>query len=210
MIPRRVIFAALATVAVTFGATAQQPPAQPPSQGPGPGGAPPTQAAPAVFPGLPTVPLQPLLDRVARESHKSFIVDGKVGPDIFLGGLRAEDITYPTLLSLLRANGLASVEINGRVNVVRSAEIRFLPTPIVPGDDRDLAPDEWITRVVTVKNVSSGNLVPILRPLMPVAAHLAALPPNHLIIMDQYANVKRIAAIVKALDQPGAGAVPGD
>jgi general secretion pathway protein D len=63
---------------------------------------------------------------------------------------------------------------------------------------------------VTVKNVSSAALVPILRPLLPQSVHLAALPPNHLIVMDQYGNVKRITAIVKALDQPGAGAPPKD
>jgi general secretion pathway protein D len=90
-------------------------------------------------------------------------------------------------------------------NIVRSNEIRYLPTPIVQTDNDALAPDEWITRVVTVTNLSSASLVPILRPMLPQAAHLAALPPNHLIVVDQYGNVKRITAIIKALDVPGAG-----
>jgi len=31
------------------------------------------------------------------------------------------------------------------------------------------------------------------------------MPPSSLIVMDRYANVQRIATLVKSLDQPGAG-----
>jgi hypothetical protein len=31
------------------------------------------------------------------------------------------------------------------------------------------------------------------------------MPPNRLIVVDRYANVQRITAIVKSLDQPGVG-----
>jgi general secretion pathway protein D len=203
----RTATALLTVLALTASSALAQPPQGAP---PPPGNAPPPGPAPGasgqvLFPGLPKVPLQPLLDRVARDSHKPFVVDGRVAPDLYHGGVRAEDVTYPVLLSLLRANDLASVEINGRINIVPLSEIRSLPTPIVQADHDELAPDEWITRIVTVKNVSSAGLVPILRPLLPQSAHLAALPPNHLIVVDQYGNVKRITAIVKALDQPGAG-----
>jgi general secretion pathway protein D len=154
---------------------------------------------------LPTVPLQPLLDRVARESRKEFLVDGRVNPEIFLGGARQEDVTYPVLLSILRANGLASVEIEGRVNVVPGYDVRLYATPIVQDDDNRIAADEWITRILITTNVEAPGLVPILRPLLPQAAHLAAMPPNRLVVVDRYANVQRITAIVKSLDQPGVG-----
>jgi general secretion pathway protein D len=183
----------------------ESPAGQPPVQAsqPAPAAAPPMQ--PFVLPGLPTVPLQPLLDRVSRESKKQFLVDGRVGPEIFLGGARQEDVTYPLLLSILRANGFGTVEIEGRVNVIPQFEVRFYATPIVQNDDNRVAADEWVTRIVTTTNVDAALLVPILRPLLPQAAHLAAVPPNHLIVMDRYANVQRITAIVRSLDQPGAG-----
>jgi hypothetical protein len=41
----------------------------------------------------------------------------------------------------------------------------------------------------------------ILRPLLPQFAHLAALPPSKLVIVDRYANVQRITAIAESLDQ---------
>jgi len=201
-----------ACLAAAFGAYAQ-PPAQspPPRQAvqPAPAGpvpAPPRPfAEPYVLPGLPTVPLQPLLDRVARAAKKQFLVDGRVSPEIYLGGARQEDVTYPLLLSILRLNDLAAVELEGRINVVRAFEVRFYATPIVQNDDDSIAADEWITRVLTTTNIDAAGLVPILRPLLPQAAHLAAMPPSRIIVMDRYANVQRITAIVKSLDQPGAG-----
>ena len=149
----------------------------------------------------PTVPLQPLLDKVARDSHKQFLVDGQVPPNVYLGGARPQDVDYPLLLSILRINSLASVEVEGRINVVPERDIRFYATPIVNQDDKSIAADEFVTRIVTLENVGSGYLVPILRPLMPVSAHLAALPPHDLIVMDRYANVRRITALIRQMDQ---------
>jgi hypothetical protein len=181
------------------GQQAQQPaPQQPPQVG-----FPPPQ--PVVFtppPELPMVELAPVLERVERASNKRFLVDRKVGPRIFLGGVEANDVTYPVLLSILRANGLAAVEIEGRVNIVLDYEVRFLPAPMVQSDDPSIAADEWVTRVLTTTNVEAAFLVPILRPLLPQTAHLAAMPSSRLIVMDRYANVRRITEMVRLLDVP--------
>jgi general secretion pathway protein D len=125
-----------------------------------------------------------------------------VSPRIFLGGVEADDVDYPVLLSILRANGLAAVEIEGRVNIVRDSEVRFLPAPMVQNDDASIAADEWVTRIVTVTNIEAPFLIPILRPLLPQAAHLAGFAPDKIIIMDRYANVQRITAIIRSLDVP--------
>ena len=46
-------------------------------------------------------------------------------------------------------------------------------------------------------------LVPILRPLLPQSAHLAAhADSNRLIVMDRYENIQRITEIIRALDVP--------
>ena len=62
-----------------------------------------------------------------------------------------------------------------------------------------------------VRNVSAGQLVPILRPMMPQAAHLAAYPSaNMLIISDRAANVNRIMRIVQRIDRTGDERLRGD
>ena len=37
-------------------------------------------------------------------------------------------------------------------------------------------PDQVVTRVIQVQNVSAAQIVPILRPLIPPQGHLAAYP----------------------------------
>src|SRR6185503_1950516 len=104
----------------TTGQPAQQ--AQPPQQGPQlqqqagqpllvvPSVAPQPSAGPRVDPELPTVELAPILQRVERASGKKFLVDGRLGPRIYLGGVEPNDVTYPVLLAILRTNGFAAFE----------------------------------------------------------------------------------------------------
>ena len=142
-----------------------------------------------------------MLQRVERAANKRFLVDGRIGPMIYLAGAEPNDVTYPVLLSILRANGLAAFESEGRVNIVPDDQIRFYPTRVVQADDASIAADEWVTRVVTVNNIEAPSLIPILRPMLPQAAHLAAsATTNRIIIMDRYANVQRITDIIRSLD----------
>lgn len=54
---------------------------------------------------------------------------------------------------------------------------------------------------IPVKNISAAQLVPILRPLVPVWGHLAALPDrNALILVDRSGNVRRLVEIIKILE----------
>jgi hypothetical protein len=85
--------------------------------------------------------------------------------------------------------------------------------PLVQNDDSGIPADEWISRIVTTSKKEASSMVPILRPLLPPAAHLSAMcgtcepgaqnctSCRQLIIVDRYANVQRISAIVKMLDQ---------
>jgi general secretion pathway protein D len=150
---------------------------------------------------LPMTPLAALVERVARTSNKQFLIDLRARPQVYTSGIRPEDVTYPILLSILRANYLAAVTIEGRVNIVPIEDVRSYPLPLVQQDDRSIAADEWVTRIVTLNNVEAAQLVPILRPLLPQFAHLSALPPKKLIIVDRYANVQRMMAIIKSLDE---------
>jgi general secretion pathway protein D len=163
--------------------------------------APPAPAAPRIDPDLPTVELAPLLERVERSSGKRFLVDPRLGARLYLAGVEQNDVTYPVLLAILRANGFAAFESEGYVNVVPDANIRF-HAPLVQTDDASIPAELYVTRVLT----TAGNpafFVPILRPLLPQSAHLAShTDSNQLIVMDRYENIKRITEIVRALDVP--------
>ena len=179
-----------------------------------PGRPPEPQPAPApAGPPLPTVSLEPLVERVARSTKKTFLIDPRA-TQVYLGGVRAEDVNYPTLLAILRINGLAAATIEGRLNIVPDSLIRFLPVPLVQKDDPSIPADEWVSRVITTTKTETSGMVPVLRPLLPAAAHLSAMCGScelvggkmctncrWLIVVDRYANVQRITAIVRVLDQ---------
>ncbi len=61
-----------------------------------------------------------------------------------------------------------------------------------------------MTQAVVLDNIGAAQLVPILRPLLPQSAHLAAHPTsNALIIADRPQNISRILSLVRRMDQAG-------
>ena len=58
-----------------------------------------------------------------------------------------------------------------------------------------------MTRVITVSNAPSAEMVKVLRPLIPQYGHIAALSePNVLIISDHAANINRLVEIINRVD----------
>jgi general secretion pathway protein D len=101
----------------------------------------------------------------------------------------------------LRNNDLAAVTIDGAVNVIPVGIIRQYPLPAIPNDD-SLHDEEWVTGVLPLKNAPAPSIVPIMRPMMPQAAHLAAYPySNSVIIVDRLGNARRILNLIRRLDQ---------
>jgi general secretion pathway protein D len=151
--------------------------------------------------GYATADLADLLSEVGRKSNKQFLVDMRVPAKVVVGTLDPQRVTYPLLLSILRNNGCTAVTVQGMVNIVPAPGVRTYALPIVNKDDNSIADDEYITRIIRLKQAEAAQLVPILRPLLPQEGHLAAMQPsNSLIIVDRYANVKRIAELVQSLD----------
>ncbi len=160
----------------------------------------------------PGMELAELLRNVAAVSGRQFLVDGRVPRHIAVRGTDLDHPTYALLLSILRLNGLAAVELGGRVNVVPAEIIRQYATPIVERDDANVPDDAWVSRVVKT-SVNPASLVPILRPLMPRPAHLVAHvnadgTGGTVLIVDLYANVKRITQLIGALTQADEQAPP--
>jgi general secretion pathway protein D len=146
-------------------------------------------------------PLVQLIESVSKKTGKNFILDPRVAGNAMLIGIDPSKVTYADLLTILQVNGYAAVESGGLVRIIPDAIGRSAPSPLIDGDDKH--PDaEIVTRVIRVKSIASPQLVPILRSLLPQSAHLAAFPcTNELLIVDTYANVRRIEGIVATMDK---------
>jgi general secretion pathway protein D len=153
-------------------------------------------------------PLVQLIETVSKKTGKNFVLDPRVAGNAVLVGIDPAKVTYPELLTILQINGFAAIESGGLVRVVPESISRSMPSPLIDGNDKH--PDaEIVTRVIRVKSISAPQVVPILRSLLPQSAHLAAYPcTNELLIVDTYANVRRIEGIVGTLDKGDALPLP--
>ena len=153
-------------------------------------------------------PLIRLIETVSKKTGKSFIIDPRVNGNASLVGIDPSKVTYNELLAILQVHGIAAAEIGGIVRVVPDANARTLPGPVISGNEKH-ADAELVTRVIEVKSVPAAQLVPILRSLLPQNAHLAAMScRNALLMVDSYANVKRIESIVASMDKGDPLALP--
>jgi general secretion pathway protein D len=147
-----------------------------------------------------------LVTRYAKSSGKQFVIDPRVRGQVPLAGVDPARITYEQLLAVLDVHQLAVMESGGVLAVVPDANARQLAAPTYSDANFKAMDRELVTLLVQPKNVCAAYMVPVLRPLMPQAAHLAAdLQTNTLIINDRAANARRIAGLVEQLDKRGTG-----
>jgi general secretion pathway protein D len=145
--------------------------------------------------------IREFVTQVSAITGKSFIIDPRVKGNVTVISNTSMDTpaVYELFLSVLRVHGFAAVPSG---NVVRIVQQVLAKQSSNPNDFTvDSRGEELITRVLTVKNTDSNELVKILRPLIPQYGHIAGLvEPNALIISDHAENIKRLAEIVARID----------
>ncbi len=105
---------------------------------------------------------------------------------------------YDLFLSVLETQGFTAIEVGNVVRVIPRKDARTSAVPVV--SEPDLGTDAYITQVIQFYNVSASKVLPVLRPLAPQHAHLAAYEPsNAIIISDTVANIARLKDIIHAL-----------
>lgn len=147
-----------------------------------------------------------LIERVAKHTGKQFVVDPRVRAEVPLAGLDPAKVDYERLLAILRVNQFVAVDNNGLVTVVPDANARQVTVPTYTDLKFKALDDEIVTVMLQAKNACAAQFVPVLRPMMPQAAHLAAEPQsNSIIISDRAGNARRIGGLFEKLDQATTG-----
>jgi general secretion pathway protein D len=147
-----------------------------------------------------SVPLERLIAGVARKTGKMFVIDPRVRAEVTIIAKSPPDLTYEQLLGVLNIYGFAAVEDAGFVRVIPDTNMKVVATPVIT--PKDIRPaDEIVTEVMTLKHVSAAQMVPILRPMVPIAGTLVAYTPtNSLLITDHFSNVRRMGQLIRTLD----------
>jgi general secretion pathway protein D len=160
-----------------------------------------------ITPNYKDADLAQIVDAVSAITGKNFIIDPRVRAQVTMlsSTPMSPDAFYEAFLSILQVHGFTAVETGNIVRVIPMANARTSPSVDLP-DRVSSTSDELVTQVITVRNISAVQLVPILRPLIPQEGHLVASPSsNVLIISDRANNVNRIMRIIARIDQAGDG-----
>ncbi|HEX5360238.1 MAG TPA: type II secretion system secretin GspD [Fluviicoccus sp.] len=142
-----------------------------------------------------------LVSEVAEITGKNFIVDPRVKGNITVISSKplSADQVYDLFLGVLSVNGFAAVPSGNAIKLVPDVNAK---QNAVPFDMRQKQKGEaLVTRVIMLDNTSANELVPVLRPLLPQFAHLAAINgANALVISDHANNIAEIEELVRSLD----------
>lgn len=152
---------------------------------------------------LKEVEIETLIAMVSEATKKNFVVDERVKGKVTVisASPMNEDELYQTFLSVLSVHNFAAIPSGRVVKIVPEAVAKSESTPVESGRGQADG-DEIATQIITVNHVSAAQLVPILRPLMPQHAHIAANTENNvLVVSDRAANIKRMRQIVERVDQ---------
>lgn len=142
-----------------------------------------------------------LISEVAEVTGKNFVVDPRVKGTITVISskeLSANEL-YDLFLGVLSVNGFAAVPGANAVKIVPDANAKQMAVPVDVNFSQK--GDALVTRVIQLDNTNAVDLVPVLRPMMPQFAHLAAIPSaNALVVSDHANNIDVITTIVQQLD----------
>ena len=147
--------------------------------------------------------IQEFIKFVADVTGTTMVVDPNVKGKVRV--ISSQPVTqaelYDLFLSILDVQGYTAVRSGQVIRIVPSKDARSSPVPLM--EDQDAADnDEYVTQVIRLDNISAAKLIPVLRPLVPQQAHMAAYAPSNAIILsDIRSNIGRIVDIIERMDR---------
>jgi general secretion pathway protein D len=183
-----------------------------PAARPAPPGAPqmpargqPAQEGATITPNYKDADINQIIQAVGEVTGKNFIIDPRVNAKVTMlsSTPMSPEAFYQAFLSVLQVYGYAAVPAGKVIKIIPNTDVRQSPSLDLP-ENVSTTSDEIVTQIITMKNISAAQLVPLLRPLIPQQGHLAAYPAgNMLIISDRASNVSRIMRIIERMDESG-------
>ena len=147
--------------------------------------------------------IQELVRFVATATGKTVVIDPKVKGKVQVVSSKPvnEEELYDLFLSILEVHGFTAVESRDVTRIIPTQTARTAPVPVVTGESAQ-SNSEVITQVIQLENISAARLIPVLRPLAPQQAHMAAYASsNAIIISDTAANIARIREVIESIDR---------
>lgn len=151
------------------------------------------------------VDIKELIKTISKATGKNFLLDpsirGKV--TIINESKMTFEEAYQAFLSALSVAGYTTVE--GPANLIKVIPLKeAIQYPISIYKGSSPITDQYITRVITLNNISALDISNTVKTLVSKDGNLIAYPAtNTLILTDTGTNIDRIIKIIRELDQEG-------
>ena len=142
--------------------------------------------------------LRDLVSEVGEITGKTLVVDARLQGKVSVQSSNAldKDGIYSLFLSVLRSQGFVALDQGDRVLIVPAVEAKTKSS--------EQSGDEFVTRVLDLRNANAAEISGVVRPLVSDDAYVApSASSNALVVSDSASNVERIRQVVSELDQAG-------
>jgi general secretion pathway protein D len=154
----------------------------------------PVLQGPQLTPNYREADIRVVADQVQQVIGRPIIIDPRVRAQVTVlsNAPMSPDAFYKLFQSALEVHGFVALDSGSAIEIVPDANARF-------GEG-----DDYVSQAIVLQNIGAAQLVPILRPLLPQSAHLAAHPAsNALIVADRPQNIDRMMKLIRRMDTAG-------
>jgi general secretion pathway protein D len=150
-----------------------------------------------------------VLQQASRWTCRNFIYTDDIARGkitlISMTPVTAEE-AYAAFLAALTSNNIAVYPTGRYYKLVRVADARKTPIPMLSGEDGTPGTEQPVTKIIRLKFTDADQLRGILGNFTsPQGADVQAFPPDVLIITDVGVNLRRLEKLIEAIDRAGAG-----
>jgi general secretion pathway protein D len=149
--------------------------------------------------------IKDVIKQISKATGKNFIIDDKVRGKVTIISekMMTKEEAYQAFLSALEVAGFTVVTgPGGIIKVVALKDAISSPIPIHV--DSTPYTDSFVTRLISLDNISATDMANAVKGLVSKSGNLFAYPAtNTLIITDSGTNIDRLMKLIKELDQEG-------
>jgi len=149
------------------------------------------------------VDIKKVTQDIANFSKKTIILDPRVKGKvtIFSNSSLSSDEVWDVYLRTIQVNGFSALNDENFVRIVPENEA-------TRDQNSGESGGEFITRVIELKNRSSVELLPLIKPIAGRQASVSSIASiNSLLVVDRKSNVERITEVVQSLDEDNTASV---
>ncbi len=149
------------------------------------------------------VDIKKVTQDIANFSKKTIILDPRVKGKvtIFSNSSLSSDEVWDVYLRTIQVNGFSALNDENFVRIVPENEA-------TRDQNSGESGGEFITSVIGLKNRSSVELLPLIKPIAGRQANVSSIASiNSLLVVDRKSNVERIAEVVQSLDEDNTASV---